>query len=150
MREPLLRHQVVGLEGCIEVIKVDANGASHEHVLGSLCDLPIALKQVGLLKSLEAKEVVIEIAREVKHLVNALVVRLDHVVDVIGQERGCPTAPISVVVKLVGCLEHACFRALVKGLDCDAIGQFRVVRVHNGHVGACFCRQISDLLCCYT
>ena len=44
MREPLLAHEVVSLESCLQIVKVDADGASHEHVLGTLSDLTVDAK----------------------------------------------------------------------------------------------------------
>ena len=148
MRKPLLAHQIVSLEGGVEVVEMDADRTSHQQVLGPLDDLIIHTQEVGLLKRLKAKEVVIEVSRVVNHFVDFLVILLDDIVDVIGEEGSRSVTPVFVVEENVSRLQHAVLGALVKGCDRNAVGQLRVVRVHNGHVGASFCRQICDLLSC--
>ena len=56
VREVALRHQVVGLERSVDVLAVDANGHTHEHVLRTLGDLASDLEQVGALQRDEREE----------------------------------------------------------------------------------------------
>ena len=101
MREPLLAHEVVGFEGGLQVVKVDADGAPHEHVLWSLCDLAIDSEKVRSLECLEAKEVVIEVARVIYHLINALKIIADYLVNLFRKEWCWPAHFILEAVKLI-------------------------------------------------
>lgn len=65
MREEFVTHQLVGLNGGIDVISVDANCHSHQHVLGSFYYFPIDSEQVTPLKSFEAEVVVVEVPGEI-------------------------------------------------------------------------------------
>ena len=146
MGEPLLTHQVIGLKGSFKVLMVDADRASHEHVLGSLSDLIIDSQKVGLLEGLEAEEVVVEITAVIDLCVDALVILSDNAIYVI-REEGC--WPANLVFEAVELLSHgfdagACL--VVEGLDSDSVGEFGVVWVDDGHVSACLCRQICDFL----
>lgn len=62
MDEPLLGHEVVGLDGLVNVSAMDADGNSHQHVLRSLDRAAVDLEQVGLLQGLEPEIVVAEVA----------------------------------------------------------------------------------------
>lgn len=146
MREPLLRHEVVGLEGSFQVGDVDADRASHQHVLGSLGNLAIHLEQVGLLERLEPEEVVLKVARKVYLSVDSLVVVSDDVVDFRREQRCIAPLSILIVVQLVGNVKYARLRSGVELADSHAVGELGVVRVDDGHVGASLCRQIRNLL----
>lgn len=61
MNEPLLGHQVVCLDGTVDIVGVDTASDTHEHVLWSLHSLAVDLEHVGLLQSLVAKVVEAEI-----------------------------------------------------------------------------------------
>ena len=137
---------MIGLKSCHKVIQMDSDRASHQHVLRALSDLAINTKQVGLLESLEPEEVIFKIAREVKLSIDCFIV-VDHdFVDFITKERRRSATLVFEVEELVRDLPDASLGPLVQSLDCDAIGQLGVVRVHNCHVGACFCRQIRNFL----
>lgn len=62
MSEPSVTHEVVGLDGGIDVGLVNTNGHSHEHVLWSLNDLTLDLEEVGSFESLETEVVVVVIS----------------------------------------------------------------------------------------
>jgi hypothetical protein len=61
VREEALGHEVVGLDGRVDVLLVDAHRHAHEHLLGPLADLAVHAEQVGALEGLEAE--VVEAAR---------------------------------------------------------------------------------------
>jgi hypothetical protein len=46
MGEPELTHEVVSLKGRFQIIKMDPEGTSHEHMLWSFNDLVICFKKV--------------------------------------------------------------------------------------------------------
>ena len=77
MREEFFTHQLVGLNGGVDVISVDANCHSHQHVLGPFHYSPIDSEQVASLKSFEAEIVVIEVPGEIENFVKFLVVFLN-------------------------------------------------------------------------
>ena len=62
MREVLLGHELVGLDGGVDVLAVNADRNSHNHVLGPLRDLAVAAHQVATFEGLEAEVVVLEVA----------------------------------------------------------------------------------------
>ena len=147
MSEPLLRHQVVGLECRLKVFLMDTNGAPHQHVLGSLGNLSVHFEQVGSLQSLEAEEVILEVARVGNLLVDSLVVLNHDLVDFLGKKWRISALLVFIVVELVSHILHAIVGSLVESLDGDSVGQHRVVGVHDCHVGARLSRQICDFLC---
>ena len=144
MSEPLLRHEVVGLESCLEIVQVDSDGGTHEHVLGTLHDLALAFEKVGALESFKAEEIVLEVAGIVDDLIDSLVIGLDHLISVFGEE-GCVTALlVLVIVKLVCYSEHAVVSGVVESLHSDSVGELSVIRMHNGHVGTSLSYKGSD------
>lgn len=150
MSEPLFAHQVVGLKSRLKVVNVNTDGTAHEHVLGALNNLVVALEQVGSLEGLEAEEVVVEVTVVIDHGVDAFMVFRDDVVDILGEEGSFSSLTVSVVVEQIGSLEHARAGTVVEGLDSDVVRQLGVVWVHDGHVGARFGAQVRDLLSRHT
>ena len=116
MCEPLLTHEVVGLEGCVQVVQVDANRAAHEHVLGTLGDLAMNTEQVGSFKSLKTEEIVIKVAGVVDDFVDSLFVVLYDFVCLLRKEWRWPACLVSEVVKLVCHVKDTCMRAVVQSL----------------------------------
>ena len=57
-----LAHEVVRLDGGVDVLAVDAHGDAHDHVLGALGDLAVDLEKVRLLEGLEAEVVELKVA----------------------------------------------------------------------------------------
>ena len=147
MGEPLLTHQVVRLEGSLQVRHVDADRAPHEHVLRSLHNLAIHLQEIGSLQRLEAEKVILEVTGVVNHFIYALIVVLNDLQDVIGQERRWSAALVLAVVQLLGRGKNAAIGLIMQSLDGNSVGELGVVRVHNGHVGASFGGQIRNLFC---
>ena len=150
MREPLLAHQVVRLKGGIEIVEVNPDRAAHEHVLGSLYDIAVALEKIGALESFEAEEVVVEIATVVNDGVNFVYVVSDHVVDLFGEKRSVSALLVLISIQQGGCFEHARGGTVAESLHSNSIGKHRVVRVNNCHVGASFGGQICDFSGCDT
>ena len=68
MGEVAFGHEVVGLDGAINVVLVDTNGNSHEHVLRSLCCSSVDLEQVRTLEGLESKADITDLAQITKLL----------------------------------------------------------------------------------
>ena len=113
-------------------------------MLRTLHDLALAFEKVGALESFKAEEIVLEVAGIVDDLIDSLVVGLDHLISVFGQER-CVTALLVLVrVKLICYSEHAVVSGVVESLDSDSVGELGVVRMHNGHVGTSLSYKSSD------
>ena len=60
--EVSLRHIGVCLNCVFDVVAVNSNSDSHEHMLGPFSDLAIEAKEVRVFEGLEAEELVVEIA----------------------------------------------------------------------------------------
>lgn len=58
-----LGHQVVGFDSLLDIVSVDTNSDSHDHVLGTLSDVSIDSKKVRSLEGLESEAVENEIRR---------------------------------------------------------------------------------------
>lgn len=52
MGKPAVRQQVVGFNGSIDIVFVDADRHAHQHLLGALHNLAVDAKQVGALQGL--------------------------------------------------------------------------------------------------
>ena len=61
MDEVTLGHEIVCLDGTLDVVPVDADGDAHEHVLWALGNLAIDAEEVRALESLEAEVLVVEV-----------------------------------------------------------------------------------------
>lgn len=55
-------HEIVSLDGRVDIVLVDSNCYPHEHVLRALDDLSIQADQIRSLKCAETKVIVVEIA----------------------------------------------------------------------------------------
>jgi hypothetical protein len=53
--EKALGHEMVRFEDAFDVVAVDANGNTHDHVLWSFGDFAIAAEEVGAFKGFEAE-----------------------------------------------------------------------------------------------
>jgi len=138
MREPLLAHKIISLEGSLQVTQVNPNGDPHEQVLRSLSYLAVRAEQVGFLKRLKAKEVVIEVSRVVNHFIYALIVVLNDIVHLFREKWRSSAHFIPKVVEIVCHGHKAAMGPIVQRLDRHVIGKLRVVGVHDGHVSASF------------
>mmetsp|Transcript_19727 Transcript_19727/g.38612 ORF Transcript_19727/g.38612 Transcript_19727/m.38612 type:complete len:405 (-) Transcript_19727:253-1467(-) len=128
--EELLRHELVCLNGTVDVILVDANGHTHEHVLRALSDLTVKAQKVGPFEGLEAEKVVLEVAVVVDGSVDAVLVSHDNVVDVFSNERGIfAIAGVDVVAELGDCLGERFASALVEVAHSNACSEDAEVRV---------------------
>ena len=145
MSEPHLRHQVVRLEGALEIEQVDTDGAAHQHVLGAFDDLAFDLEQVRALEGLEPEEVVVEVAGVVESGVDLVAVLLEHIVDLCGQQGCWVIALILVGVQAIGHLSDVIMRHLVECGDGDTVGKDTEIRVHNGQVGTGLGSQVNNL-----
>ena len=75
MGKVLLAHQLVGLDGRVDVLAVDADRDPHNHVLRPLGDLAVAAHQIATLEGLEAEVVVLEVSVIYNSSVDLVLVR---------------------------------------------------------------------------
>ena len=61
MREEALGHEIVRLDGPVDVATVNTDSDTHEHELWSLCDLAIDLEKVRALEGLESEVLIMEV-----------------------------------------------------------------------------------------
>lgn len=75
----------------------------------------------------------------------------NHSVDIIG-EHGCWAADLifNFGIETVRNFEEAGTCALVQIGDSNACRQFRIIRMHDGHIGTGLCRQIIQVVCLHT
>ena len=83
MSEPLVTHEVVGLDCSLYVMLVDANTHSHEHVLGPLCNLPVNLEKIRSLESLEPKVIIVKVSLEIDSALQNTTVLFDYLIDIL-------------------------------------------------------------------
>jgi hypothetical protein len=65
MREPEVTHHIVGFECGLEIVEVNADTDSHQHMLRSLYNLFSIFHQIRALERLEPEIVVVEVPREI-------------------------------------------------------------------------------------
>ena len=90
-----LGHEVVGLEYSIDIVTVNANGNTHNHLLGSLCWAAIDAEEIGTLKSLETEVVVVKVAIVDDGGVEHFGVVLDDLVGLVG-DHGCRPSVLGI------------------------------------------------------
>ena len=62
MSEVFARHEVIGFDNFFDIIAMDPDRYTHDHMLGSLHNFAIESKEIGSFKSLEAKVLIIEVS----------------------------------------------------------------------------------------
>ena len=62
MSEPSLRHQMISFDNRIDIILVDTNSNPHQHVLRPFNNISLYFQQVGPLKGLEAKVIIVKVS----------------------------------------------------------------------------------------
>ena len=144
VREELLRHHVVRLDGVVDVLAVDANGDAHEHVLRPLHHLPVDLEQVAPLERLEAEVLVGEVAVVDDGGVEAVGVLLDDLVVELG-DHGGGLAVRRHLVEVLHHLREDLLGLLVEVGHHDPGGQDGVVGVLGGHGGGDLGGQVVQL-----
>lgn len=106
MGEPPFGHQVVGLDSTRDVVLVDPNANSHEHVLGTLRDLSINTKQIASFQRLEPEEVIVLVARVVDCGLVCFSVLADDLEDVVSDQRSWSSYLVGVIVQICDDVEE--------------------------------------------
>ena len=102
MSEAFSAHQVVGLNGRSDVLAMDADRHSHDHMLRTFHYLTLNSQQVTPFQGFEAKVVVIEVSCEVDGLVKLFCMGLHKGVDCRIEKRSWSLASILAVVESIG------------------------------------------------
>mmetsp|Transcript_43278 Transcript_43278/g.109704 ORF Transcript_43278/g.109704 Transcript_43278/m.109704 type:complete len:430 (-) Transcript_43278:280-1569(-) len=112
--EPPAGHEVVGLEGCGQISRVNAAGDTHDHVLRALDDLTMDSEKVGLLQGLEAEVVVIEIPGIVHGGIKCGAIVADKLPDFLRNERRISALLVGVLEQRSGSLREGIRRVLMQ------------------------------------
>jgi hypothetical protein len=146
--EPLLTHEVIGLESCFEVILVNTDRDTHQQVLGSFGNgFVFTAEQVRFFQSLETEEVVIEISGVVDLCVNFISIGHNNRVCFVAEEGSFSALSVSEFVKFFSDFSDIVESGLVEGEDGNLIGKHGVVGVYNCHVCAGLSTQVDNLSC---
>merc|ERR1719234_1894906 len=136
MSEKLLGEQVIGLNGCLYVLTMDANRHPHQHLLRSLHHLTVDLQQVRPLRSLEAKVLVLKVPVIDNGRVQPVLVVLDDLVVLLRDHWDLfPSLRASHAEEVSDDVAEAFLRLLVKVGHSNPGGQEGVVWVFGGHGG---------------
>lgn len=146
--EVSLGHQVVRLDGAVDVVAVDADSDSHDQVLRSFGDLAVQSQEVGSLKGLETKVVVVEVTVVVDRVIQDVCVFLDDLVRLRRDHRRVLVVlRVDVPVQLLDNLGELLCRLFLEVRDRHSGRQRRVVWVDCRHVGGGFRSQVVQLDC---
>ncbi|KAH3661623.1 hypothetical protein OGAPHI_006472 [Ogataea philodendri] len=144
--EELLGHQVVGLDDLWNVVAVNTNGNTHNHVLRSFSNFSVNLEQVRPFQSLETKIVVREVSVVHDCRVELFCVLLNNLVSLLGNHwRVLTVLWVHVSVQLLHDLGELLGGLLVQVGDGDSGSQGRIIRVDGGHVSGSLCSEVVEL-----
>ena len=139
------------LNGSVDVLAVDADGDTHDHVLGALGNLAVDLEEVGFLQGLEAKVIVLEVAVMDDGGVEAVLVGHDDLVVPIRNERSLLSSlGVHVVVENFNVVREPLMGHLVQVGHRNTSGENREVRVLGGIVGSSLGGKLIKLSSCHT
>ena len=125
---------MVRVDNLFDIRLVNSDGDAHEQVLRTLNNLAVDAKQVRTLERLESKVIVIEISVVDDFGIETFGVSDDHLVDVVGEQRGpLSVALVDVIVHHLHRLTERLLGRLVQVRDRDARRQLRVIRVLGRH-----------------
>ena len=129
---------------------MDANGGSHEHVLGSFDNFAIHFEKVAALQGLKSKEVIVVVTGVVDHLVDLVSIVQDDLVCLVTEQRGLSASFVFAGVQCVGRVSNVVKGGFVEVFDDDSVGEDGVVWMHDRQIGGRLCRQLIDLICGHT
>lgn len=145
MGEESLRHEVVSLDGLLNVGAVDTDSDSHDHVLWAFHDLAVHSKKVRSLESLETEVVVGKVPIvDDGRIENVLVVH-DDLVDIVGNHgRVLAGLGVDPFVQIVHDGREGLLGLLVQVGDGDSGSEDSVVWVFGGEVrGGLGCQVVQ-------
>mmetsp|Transcript_81222 Transcript_81222/g.238643 ORF Transcript_81222/g.238643 Transcript_81222/m.238643 type:complete len:210 (-) Transcript_81222:161-790(-) len=87
MCEATAGHEIIGLNGSLDIAGVDAARHAHQHMLRALYDLAMYTQEVGLFQGLIPKIIIIKITSVVNCSVDRIRVFLDKAVNFIRNQR---------------------------------------------------------------
>lgn len=142
MSKPFLTYQIISFDGTLHISFMNSDGNPHDHVLRPLHNLAVDLQQVRLLKSLEAKVVVVQVSLIVNGLIKKVSIVHYNFVDIFSNETRTFTKFVLVAVKLLNNIGELRIRLLMQRSNRDSGSQSAVVRMDHIQVGSCFSEQI--------
>ena len=145
MREPFLADQIVGFDGRVDVVQVYSKRDSHDHLLRPFDRGSMDLEQVRFLKGFVAKVIVVQVPLVVNGSVQTLLVLLDNLVNIVGDEAGVLSVVPDISVKHLDRIGEELLGPLVETCHGDARGEFAAVRMQHVEVGCGLCKQVVEL-----
>lgn len=81
MSEKFLTHEVIGFDGGLNVISVDAYSNPHNQMLRSFDYLAVNLEQITSFKCFKPEKVIVKIPAEIDSFIESFIVSLDDIVN---------------------------------------------------------------------
>ena len=146
MSKVALTHQVVGVEGLLDVGVMNTDSHAHEHVLRTLGDLAIKFEQIGTLKGLETKVVVIVVPCVVDVVVENIGVGHDDLVNFLGNQwRMLLGFGIDVFSQVGDDIGKQFLGGAVKIVNANTSCQTTVIRMVGCKRGCGLCSELVQL-----
>ena len=87
MSEPPLTHKIVSLNDGVNILLVNANSHSHDHMLWSLYNFAMNFQKIRPLKGLEAEIVIVPVSSIIKSTLQSFFVFADDLIYIMSYQR---------------------------------------------------------------
>lgn len=131
MSEKFLAHKVIGFDGGLNVISVDAYSNPHDQMLRSFNDFAVNLEQIASFKCFKSKKVIVKVPAEIDSFIESFIVSLNDIVDSFLEKRCRSIASIFAVVELVGDVLDRVLGLFAQIIDGDSGGQNAIMRMDH-------------------
>ena len=146
MGEVALAHQVVGVEGFLDVGVVNTDRHTHQHVLRAFSHFTVELEQVGALQGLESEVIVVVVSTVVDVVVEHIGVGHDDLVHLFGDERSVLVGlGVNVLTKVGDDIGEGVLGGAVEVVHADTGSKATVVRVMRSQGGGRFSSELVEL-----
>ena len=133
-------HQIVCLDRALNVVTVDSDRHTHDHVLWTFCDLAIEAEEVRSLEGLESEVLVVEVSVVDNGRVELGLMLHDAVVCFFADHRRqLAISRVDVVVEILDHGGELLLCLLVEIGDCDTSSEDGIVGVGDCHVCSGLC-----------
>ena len=130
MGEVALAHQIVGVEGFLDVGVVNTDRHPHQHVLWAFSHFTVQFEQVGALQGLESEVIVVVVSTVVDVVVEHIGVGHDDLVHLFGDERSVLVGlRVNVFTKVGDDIGEGVLGGAVEVIHADTGGKTTVVRM---------------------
>ena len=140
MSEVFVGQEIIGFNDSGNIITMNANSDTHEHVLGALGNLSVHLEEIRLFQGLESKVLKVEITIVNDSSIEFILVFHSDLVGLLAYKGGRkPSLGVLVVVEFLNVLRESLGCLLVKIGDGDTSSKNRIIRVLGGERGCSLC-----------